>query len=178
MSDDADKPQMSHAKSVNLEYQDQNKLDQASRNLRAQFERAKVAQLEQKKAQPAPDMSYARTQDTEPSNDKLSQASQKLRDQFARAQAGKQQNADRQNGVPDPQTQQGSDMVRKDQPTMQPKPPQEIRNDPDRQSYNDRLAQERQRAAEMNEAAKARIKQQKQLELDNDRDKNNDDRGR
>lgn len=99
-------------------------------------------------------------------SDKLNNASNNLQEQFAKAAALKKQQ------------QQGSEMVKNDEPKMQPKPPTNTREAPDRQSYNDRLAEDRARAAKMNEEAKARIEQQKQLELKNDRDKNNDDRDR
>ena len=100
---------------------------------------------------------------------KLDQASQNLKEQFAKAVAAKQQ-----------QAQQGkeSEMIKNDRPGLKHTPPSNMRQEPDRQSYNEKLAQERERALKINELAKARIDQQKQLELKNDREKDNDDRGR
>lgn len=101
-------------------------------------------------------------------SDKLNNASKNLQEQFARAAAAREQM----------QQQNGSEMVKNDRPQMKPTPPANVRQEPDRQAYNDRLNKEAVEAKKRNEVIKARNERQEQLKLENEREKDNDDRGR
>lgn len=180
MSDDNKNPQISFAKTVDLEYPP-NKLDNASQNLREQYEKAKAAQLEQQKAQQpkdiekkSPNMSYAKTVDLEYPQNKLDKSSEDVKNQFAKAQLAKQQ------------TQNNSEMIKKQAPGMHNKPGGNLQKSTDQKDFNNDLAKddqkskEHQRAIDLNNALykKAGYDKQNDLNLNNERNKDNDDRGR
>ena len=176
MSGDAHDRTTSHAKTVDLDYQ-QNGLDRA-RALKEQFNITKAAQqaLEQEKirqgesashAAPARTASHAKTVEVDHHQNALDRALS-LKEQFGRAKSGQQAFEQERMAA---KTNEGSRMVQSDAPRHDMRPPASMRNGPDRASYEGRLNQEMNREDEKllramaaNQEHRNRLNQQKNLQ--------------
>ena len=150
------------------------RLPEASKTLNQQFTKARDMQREQAAKRQSPSMSFGKTVQLDGREAKIDAATRNARAQFDRAKSP--QIDQRTAGQPN---RPGSQMVQRDQPKPVLAPSAAMRAGSDRQSYNDRLDAERKdKAIQINQSLKARNNGAKNIELENGRNKNNDDRSR